>query len=49
MWRGKTAPVSIMDSPIHLESKFKRTVTPGESALIEVGENITAIPSPRAC
>jgi len=30
VWRGKNAPVSIMDSPIHLEIKFKRTVTPGE-------------------
>lgn len=40
VWRVKTAPVSIMESPIHLDSKFKRTATPGESAVIEEVEKL---------
>ncbi len=40
VWRGKIAPVSTMDSAIHLESKLKRTVTPGELTLIAVRKKI---------
>lgn len=30
VWRRKNAPVPTMEPTIHLETKFNRTVTPGE-------------------
>ncbi len=34
--RGKNVHVPIMESPIHLEIEFNRTVTPGEPIILSL-------------